>query len=414
MPFRFRPPRIKASRIRLGLRRKGPRKPEIVIGIPSYNEAENIGTLTQILDQGLIKYFPDKSAVIVNVDNNSPDNTKKAFLETKTKTPKHYISTPPGVGGKGRNIRNLLEYFLNTESAVALMTIDADITAADPKWVKNLLTPIFKGFDHCLPVYRRSEDDGSITNHLAYPIVRGILGVEIRQPISGQTALSRKAADRIYNRPWPNGAYGFGIDALMTLSSVFGELKICQSYLGIIHHQPVKLQRPDMFNEVAATLLGLLNAQKHLWHWSTPMRVRRPPVFFEANLTAEAPKMVVEYRALKEIAFEEFNKYKKDIGQIVEKNVFDYLVDAFRPGGDFSLDAKRWAAVLICSIKSSQISHQKRAKFLRPLYLVRLLTFYKESLDKPREKIEEAILDQATLIFKERKKFVEKNHLVEV
>ena len=198
MPFRFRPPRIKAPRIRLGLRRKAPRKPEIVIGIPSYNEAENIGTLTQILDQGLIKYFPDKSAVIVNVDNNSPDNTKKAFLETKTKTPKHYISTPPGVGGKGRNIRNLLEYFLNTESAVALMTIDADITAADPKWVKNLLTPIFKGFDHCLPVYRRSEDDGSITNHLAYPIVRGILGVEIRQPISGQTRLFRNAALRFF------------------------------------------------------------------------------------------------------------------------------------------------------------------------------------------------------------------------
>ena len=35
----------------MGLRRKGPRKPEIVIGIPSYNEAENIGTLTQILEK---------------------------------------------------------------------------------------------------------------------------------------------------------------------------------------------------------------------------------------------------------------------------------------------------------------------------------------------------------------------------
>lgn len=414
MAFRFRPPKIRRPRIKLGFRRKAARKPEIIIGIPSYNEAENIGTLTQILDQGLIKHFPDKPAIIVNVDNNSPDNTKKVFLSTKTKTPKHYISTSPGVGGKGRNIRNLLEYFLNTESAVALMTIDADITAADPKWVKNLLTPIFKGFDHCLPVYRRSEDDGSITNHLAYPIVRGILGVEIRQPISGQTALSRRAADRIYNRPWPNCVYGFGIDALMTLSSIFGELKICQSYLGIIHHKPVKLEDPDLFNEVAASLLSLLNAQKHLWHWSTPMRVRRPPVFFEVNRQVEAPKMGIAYRDLKEIALVEFQKYKKEIGGIVGKDVFGYLLNTFGANGDLNIDPKHWAATLALFIKSAEIDHRKRAKFLRPLYLGRFLTFYKESLDKPREKIEEAILDQAALIFKERKKFVENNHLVEV
>ncbi|MBI2010709.1 MAG: glycosyltransferase [Candidatus Colwellbacteria bacterium] len=404
MPFRFRPPKIRRPRI---FKRKGVGKPEIIIGIPSYNEAENIGILTQILDQGLIRYFPNKRALIINVDNNSSDGTKKAFLSTKTKTPKRYISTAPGVKGKGRNIKNLLEYFLNTESAAALMTIDADVTAVDPKWVKNLLTPIFKGFDHCLPIYRRSEDDGSITNHLAYPIVRGILGVEIRQPISGQTALSRKAADRIYNRPWPNCAYGFGIDALMTLSSVFGELKLCQAYLGTIHHKPVKLEDPLLFNEVAASLFSLLNVQKQLWQWSTPMRVRRPPVFFEANHGSEAPKMGIAYRELKEIVLAEFSKYRKEIEAIVGKDVFGYLSQNFGKGGDLNIDAEHWAAILSCFIKNSRTHHLKRAKFLRPLYLGRFLTFYKDSLDKSRERIEEAILAQAALIFKERKKFID-------
>ena len=37
------------------------------------------------------------------------DGTKEAFLNTPTKTPKIYISTAPGVKGKGNNFNNLFE-----------------------------------------------------------------------------------------------------------------------------------------------------------------------------------------------------------------------------------------------------------------------------------------------------------------
>ena len=54
-----------------------------------------------------MKNFKKHSAVIVNVDNNSADGTREAFLNVKTKTPKIYISTLPGVVGKGNNFCNL-------------------------------------------------------------------------------------------------------------------------------------------------------------------------------------------------------------------------------------------------------------------------------------------------------------------
>ena len=76
-------------------------KTEIVVCIPSYNEADAIAYPTTQADQGLVKYFGDKSSVIINCDNNSPDNTKQAFLDTATDTPKIYLSTHPGVKGKG-------------------------------------------------------------------------------------------------------------------------------------------------------------------------------------------------------------------------------------------------------------------------------------------------------------------------
>ena len=82
---------------------------DLVVSIPSYNEADSINYPTEQASIGLTKYFPDKKSVIINCDNNSPDNTKQAFLDTPTKTPKIYLSTPPGIKGKGNNFKNLFQ-----------------------------------------------------------------------------------------------------------------------------------------------------------------------------------------------------------------------------------------------------------------------------------------------------------------
>ncbi len=72
---------------------------EIVVGIPSYNEADSIFFPVEQASKGLNIYFPHKSSVIVNVDNCSEDGTKDAFLNTPTKVPKIYASTEKGVRG---------------------------------------------------------------------------------------------------------------------------------------------------------------------------------------------------------------------------------------------------------------------------------------------------------------------------
>jgi hypothetical protein len=70
---------------------------QLIVGIPSFMEADSISFVTSQVDKGLQKYFGKLKAVIVNVDNNSEDDTKGAFLTTETKIPKHYITTPKGV-----------------------------------------------------------------------------------------------------------------------------------------------------------------------------------------------------------------------------------------------------------------------------------------------------------------------------
>ena len=129
-------------------------KAELVVSIPSYNEADSIDYPTKQADLGLKKYFPDKGAVIINCDNNSPDNTKKAFLDTPTDVPKIYISTPPGVKGKGNNFKNLFQKVIDL-NAKAVVVVDADLKSITPEWIKHLGEPLFNGFSYVAPLYVR-------------------------------------------------------------------------------------------------------------------------------------------------------------------------------------------------------------------------------------------------------------------
>jgi len=49
------------------------RSAEVIVGIPSFKEADTISDVAATADQGLSKYFPHKKSVIINADNDSPD-----------------------------------------------------------------------------------------------------------------------------------------------------------------------------------------------------------------------------------------------------------------------------------------------------------------------------------------------------
>ena len=51
------------------------READIVVGLPSYNEEDNISFPTKQISLGLIKYFGDMTSVIINCDNHSADDT---------------------------------------------------------------------------------------------------------------------------------------------------------------------------------------------------------------------------------------------------------------------------------------------------------------------------------------------------
>jgi len=240
------------------------KKAEIAVGIPSYNEADTISNVAKKIDKGLQKFFKDKATVIINVDNNSQDETKDIFLKTKTKTPKMYVSTSKNVRGKGYNIYNFFKKCSELKVKAAMIT-DADIKSSSPDWAKSLIAPIEKGYDLVTPLYKRHKYDGTITNFICYPFVYGVFGENIRQPIGGDMGFSDKFIEHLLNQKWHESDYRFGIDIFITANAIKGNFNITQSNLGRKSHNPSDSKLNFMFLEVVESLFRNLKASKKIW-----------------------------------------------------------------------------------------------------------------------------------------------------
>lgn len=232
---------------------------DVLVGIPTRHEADRIAAMTTVVDEGLTRYLPDRRAVIVNLDNCSSDGTGLRFHDTVTSTPKLYCSTPRGVTGKGRNVANVI-HLARYCQARAVVLIDADVTSATPEWVARLLRPVLDGQADLVHPFYQTSQGGPLTNLLCYPIVRGLLDADIRQPIGGELALSASFVRHLAEEPLPASALGYGIDIHLTTEAAALDLPMACAPLG----QKIHRLRPwHTIGPIAAEVATSLAAQLH-------------------------------------------------------------------------------------------------------------------------------------------------------
>src|SRR3972149_2330942 len=228
----------------------GTEKADILVGIASFNNARTIGHVVTAVDAGLMKYFPDQKAVIVNSDGESMDGTTDivrsathdhaAIFLSHPVYPAHRISIPyNGIPGKGSAFRAIFHKAVEME-AEACCVVDADLRSITPEWIELLLSPVMKeGFDFVAPLYSRHKYDGTITNSIVYPMTRALYGKRIRQPIGGEFGFSgRLAAFYFGQNVWETHVARFGIDIWMTTEAIANDFKVCQTFLGAKIHDP--------------------------------------------------------------------------------------------------------------------------------------------------------------------------------
>lgn len=241
---------------------------ELVVGIPSYNNAPTIGHVVRAAAAGLAKHFPGRRAVIVNSDGGSRDGTPgvvaetghgspEAILASHPLSPVHKILTPyHGVPGKGSALRTIFA-IAEKLGARACAVVDSDLRSITPQWIELLLGPVVDhGFDYVAPLYLRHKFDGTITNSIVYPLTRSLYGREVRQPIGGEFGFSGRLASHYLRQPvWETDVARFGIDIWMTTTALADDFRVCQSFLGAKIHDA-----KDPGADLAAMLVQVVSA----------------------------------------------------------------------------------------------------------------------------------------------------------
>jgi glycosyltransferase involved in cell wall biosynthesis len=218
---------------------------DIVVGIPSYNNARTIGHVVRAAQAGLAKYFPGLRSVVLNSDGGSPDGTPEVvrsvgfgagelLLLSHPVSPIHRLSMPyDGIPGKGSAFRCIFRA-AELLGARACVVVDSDLRSITPDWIQLLVAPVLEhGFDYVAPYYLRHKYDGTITNAIVYPLTRSLYGTRVRQPIGGDFGMSgRLAAYYLTRDVWDTDVARYGIDIWMTTTAICEGFGVCQAFLG--------------------------------------------------------------------------------------------------------------------------------------------------------------------------------------
>jgi glycosyltransferase involved in cell wall biosynthesis len=394
---------------------------DILVGIPSYNNARTIGHVVKAVQAGLAKYFPQKKSVLVNSDGGSTDGTTDVVRNTTVEDfrsvllhhevgPLFKIATPyHGIPGKGSAFRTIFEIgkLLDVK---ACAVVDSDLRSITPEWIELLLKPIIEsGFDYVAPLYHRHKYDGTITNSIVYPLTRALYGKRVRQPIGGDFGFSGRLAELYFTKDvWETDVARYGIDIWMTTTAIADGFKICQAFLGAKIHDPKDpgADLSAMLYQVVGSTFDLMETYESIWEktkGSEPVptfgfqyAVGLEPV--AVNLDRMINKFGLGVRELIDI-WKLF--IPRDIVRFLERLKM-VQTDRFRIPDDL------WAEIIYSFAVASHrklLNKEHLLKSLTPLYLGRVASFVLETRESDAPEVEEKI-EQLSAGFEDKKDFL--------
>jgi glycosyltransferase involved in cell wall biosynthesis len=394
---------------------------EIIVGIPSYNNAQTIGHVVKAAQAGLLNYFPDRKALIVNSDGGSKDGTpavvEQADIDARSLMvvrhplyPVHRLTTPyHGLPGKGSAFRTLFRIAEVTE-ARALAVVDADLRSITPEWFNLLLQPVLTlGFDYVAPYYKRHKYDGTITNSIVYPLTRALYGRRLRQPIGGEFGVSGRLATRFLTRDiWHSDVARYGIDIWMTTTAIAENFKVCQAYLGAKIHD-AKDPGSDlsgMLVQVVGSVFSLMETYDSVWR--NVLGSLPAPLFgfpFEVGLE---PVPINVQRI-----FASFQQGVRDLLPIYEKVLTPQQITelescAAPPVDRFVLPDELWVALIYnfaLAYHRRVFDREHLVKSLTPLYLGWVTSFARQTENETPAQVDDRI-EKLCLVYEQLKPYL--------
>ena len=253
---------------------------DLLVGIPSCNNAATIGRTVHTIDESLQQHFIRDRVAILNVDGGSSDNTREILLQsdgrknpghkglTSLRTVHRVFSQYAGSPSQGMALRTILAAadLLRARSCAIVSPATTNLSAA---WIANLLRPVYRDrFDFVAPIYSRDKYQGLLARDLLYPMSRAVFGQRIRELYSDEWAFSGRLASYCLDQNvWQEEPVRTRPEAWMAVTAICSDFKCCQSFLGQKSPSAVGTS-PDIVEAVRQTVGNLfwcMEQQQEYW-----------------------------------------------------------------------------------------------------------------------------------------------------
>jgi hypothetical protein len=393
---------------------------DILVGLPTHNNAKTIGPIVATIQAGLLAFFPRERAVIINADGGSQDGTpelvlnaaiddvrgraKVSALRTLPVISTQYASSP----ARGTALRSILAA-AELLRARACMVVSPESTEIKTEWLTTLVRPVYaEEFDLVLPTYSRHRFDGILLTNLLYPMTRALYGLRIREPYALDFAFSgRLGSQFLAQNSWQDETARSGSETYFTLNAMAGHARICQSFLGIREH--IERRSSDLIpalRQTVGALFSSLGPHRALWNATTgsqPIPTTGP----EREFTLDPLR--VNRKRLREMFATGVSELESVFQSILSHSTLEELRRiAHLEEAEFRYPAELWVNTIYefaAAYQKSVISRDHILQALAPLFRGRAFTFLVENRNGSADTVEDNI-EALCLEFERRKPYL--------
>ena len=319
---------------------------DIMVGVLCKDVETTILNVLNVINEGLHQYFPDYNKAIVISEGNSTDKTPEVLeLFQPYDSIAKIISKDIKNGGKGAGVLTIFEVAHQTE-AKCVVLIDGDLLSIKPVWIQTIANPIIYGrADLTVPYYIRHKYDAVITNNLVYPFTRALYGLDIRQPIAGEFALSKNLYEVL--RTHPSFPLDFGIDIFIVTVAAAKEMKVKEGLYSLkIHESTTRYLEPEkllvpMFKKVTGKMFELAKYYEIYWK-SRPRTINKS--FYRKSYSRKPVPVKIDINKLKNSFIEEYESKKSIISKILPDDLVMTLDKGIKNHEAF--DSDLWSKIV--------------------------------------------------------------------
>ncbi len=372
---------------------------EVVIGVPFGDEDDTLPDVIRTITQGIQAGLLEKALVLCVGSAGNRETLGNVLAQHKLRhgAPVHGFLLSSGLDDLGWRIRAIMEAASKLNSLLLVLppnlvpqpnNADEVGQGFSPSWIPRLLRPVRDfGQDLALAKFNRHPLTNPVESLLAYPIMAGIWGFRLSQPMPGVFTISHKLMRSCLSDAdvWciESGSYGFG--SWLNTRALVEDFAICEVQMGTVSFSPGMGKLKRIFRQITHCMLEQITT--HADWWSRNSELITTPRTMRSFTDTVVPRVDIDTHELRRRFKLEFDHFDETLFREIIPEKFRERMEhmADKSESHAMLTAEEWIRVLREFILAYSFDHRFHpddiVDGLYPFFLARLVGFIDEVKD---------------------------------